>query len=269
MTATELSSLALVIYPIWRAKAAWLWDVALGRVHGRSASSPYIYKPYETFILETMSIDEAYQAVARLHSNAGARVMTIVPENGLCRGEYGAHRELASPFAALTRQLVHEYIRAQAENTFIRITCGEEEASDTSSSEGGTIDYERLLVSGRALDPPTVALLNYFDQVVYSKPTDRAIYPDSDIVEGNVKEWGDFSRTHAELKALLDGIVLCRSSKVCTDGKGPSLGKEFSASHRNPALSHELNQALNSTAFDRTDALRSARNHALEILVTR
>ncbi|OCB85558.1 hypothetical protein A7U60_g7205 [Sanghuangporus baumii] len=218
-TGTELANLALVIYPIWRAKAIGLWDIALARVQGRSASSSYIYKPYETFVLETMSVDEAAQAVLRLYSNAGAHVMTLAPDNGLCRSGYNGHRELASTLAAITRQVVHEHIRAEAERAFVQIASGEQEDC-SSSPEGERIDYDRLLVAGRSLDPPTVALLNYFDQVLHSKATDRDAKAEPDIVEENVKEWGDFSHIHGELKALVDGIVLCRSMRIGTDEKG-------------------------------------------------
>ncbi|KAL5534009.1 hypothetical protein ACEPAG_469 [Sanghuangporus baumii] len=266
-TGTELANLALVIYPIWRAKAIGLWDIALARVQGRSASSSYIYKPYETFILETMSVDEAAQAVLRLYRNAGAHVMTLPPDNGLCRSGYNRHRELASTLAALTRQVVHEHIRTEAERAFVQIAPREQEDC-SSSPEGERIDYDRLLVAGRSLDPPTVALLNYFDQVLYSKVTDRNAKAEQDISEENVKEWGDFSHTHGELKALLDGIVLCRSMKVGTDEEGRTAIEENSASHRSLAQSHELKQLLNSTVFDRTDALRGARRWVLDLLTS-
>ncbi|KAL5495021.1 hypothetical protein ACEPAI_483 [Sanghuangporus weigelae] len=266
-TGTELANLALVIYPIWRAKAIGLWDIALARVQGRSASSSYIYTPYETFIIETMSVDEAAQAVLRLYRNAGAHVMTLTPDNGLRRSGYNGHRELASTLAALTRQVVHERIRTEAERAFVQIASGEQEDC-SSSPEGERIDYDRLLVAGRSLDPPTVALLNYFDQVLDSKATDQDAKAGPDIAEENVEEWGDFSHIHGELKALLDGIVLCRSMRIGTDEEGRSVIGENSTSHRSPAQSHELKQLLNSTVFDRTDALRSARRWVLDLLTS-
>ncbi|KAL5519201.1 hypothetical protein ACEPAH_884 [Sanghuangporus vaninii] len=269
-TGAELANLALVIYPIWRAKAIGLWDIALARVQGRSASSSYIYKPYETFVLETMSVDEAAQAVLRLYRNAGAHVMTIAPDNGLCRSGYNGHRELASTLATITRQVVHEHIRTEAERVFVQIASGEQEDC-SSSPEGERTDYDRFLVAGRSLDPPTVALLNYFDQILHLRATDRDrdAKAEPDIAEENVKEWGDFSHIHGELKALLDGIVLCRSMGIGTDEKGRSVIGENSASHRSPAQSHELKQQLlNSTVFDRTDALRSARRRVLDLLTS-
>ena len=70
---TDITTLALIIRPVWRAKSVSLWNLALKRVRGKDTLSPHMYRQYEKFVLESMSIDEAAQRIESLGRDAVVR----------------------------------------------------------------------------------------------------------------------------------------------------------------------------------------------------
>lgn len=281
-SATEVANVALVLYPVWRARSKKLWLLAVDRVRGKSALSPHIYKTYENFILESMSVAEASSNLLRLDPKAGARsVSSIVCDSQTGESEAVEKREFQSPLALLAKQAVRDYVRSYAEDIFLQVASGRQtDLVDNNGFVGYDREMDRILVAGRSLDTPTVALMDIFDQVcnVNTKRTDMTI--DMAIVKEacyapkgkpSIDAKGD-----AELKSLLYAIALCRrifpiSNDTATGGHSSSIGSIATPptlSSVNTASKHRVLQlCLDSSAFDRSEELREARSCVMDKLI--
>lgn len=283
-SATEVANVALVLYPVWRARSKKLWLLAVDRVRGKSALSPHIYKTYENFILESMSVGEALSNLLRLDPKAGARsVSSIVCDGHAAEPEAVEKREFQSPLALLTKQTVRDYVRGYAEDIFLQVASGRQtELIDNNGFIGYDREMDRILAAGRSLDTPTVALMDMFDQVC-NVSTKRAISDmtiDMAIVKKaccapkgkpSVDAKGD-----AELKSLLYAIALHRrifptSNDTATGGHSSGIGTTTTPptlSSVNTASKHRVLQlCLDSSAFDRSEELRKARSCVMDKLI--
>lgn len=98
----DLATLALIVYPIWRARAAALWVLAAERADDKTHEC----KSYVKLALSAMTVEDA---VERLSTGVFIK-----------EGEY------SSPMEILARGLVLESVRAEAEKVFMRDVLGED-----------------------------------------------------------------------------------------------------------------------------------------------
>ncbi|EJD03719.1 uncharacterized protein FOMMEDRAFT_167049 [Fomitiporia mediterranea MF3/22] len=275
-SATEVASFALVMLPLWRSRALHLWETARARAQGRSSSFSYIYKPFEKFVLESMTVDEAAERISRLDRNAAGRVISVNDMRG-CNGEESKHREYASLMAALARQAVQEHIRTKAERVLLQIISDEREDS-TLSTENDNEEFHRdcLLAVGRSLEPCTRALVEFFDKVCNSELPESDATPDASIKGEESDAWRNISFVQDELRTLLEAIVLYRrifsaQKMELTQDDGPEEDFESDSSAKGlpPQDTSDrlaLKKCLESAAFDRSDALKEARSRLLDVL---
>ncbi|EJD05561.1 uncharacterized protein FOMMEDRAFT_145060 [Fomitiporia mediterranea MF3/22] len=290
----DISTLALVIRPVWHAKSAALWALALSRAQGKDSSSPHVCKAYELHVLEKMTIDEAAVKVAEIdQGEVTTNAVSVHPNTG-STDQGGMFHEPTSPLAVLARHAIRNAVRTHAENVFLR-TVAPDEADYDCGNDNGEIGTEftdseirHLVDAGRSLDTRTVSLVDKFERVC--NPT-SARFTSTALLDSEVFELKTVEATNdledKELHDLLRAIVLYRRIFPSTllrdtECKGPANGASAgisvsltpmlspppSPSRRDGALHLALRRCLDSAAFDRGDALEDARDRVVDLLTS-
>lgn len=257
--------MALVVKPFWSAKAETLWTLAKNSVDKRSgALSGRVCKPFEAYVLEKMTVDDATEKLANLFSDSGR----------VCG--------LSSPLSVLAAQLVRDSVRIQAEKLFISQVLGEDGAesisNDTDDIQKDDFDARKVIEVGRCLDETTTSLVNLLE-VIQSNTCSRIPLSDLYKTTGSSEEHDLFS--------LLYAFILYRRIFPSTDdpSRGTYLSRQCdiqtqrissfipspppSPQPKNTSLHLALRRALDSAAFDRGDALEDARDCIVDMLTMR
>lgn len=264
-----------------------MWSLAVNRMQGISAFNPHKYEAYEKFVLESMTVDEASLRLRRLDSGIAAKSMgSIVTDCGTQDDGFKEmrQRQLSSPVALLAKQAIRDYVRRHAEDAFIQAVSGGQIDHANYSR-----DMNRIVAAGNSLDAPLVALMVIFNQVCDGKGQAMSI---THINTDFVKESLGFpevivdvdTKVDAELKALLYGIalyrhiiteksiashksgIICPSSDVVASLTSPASSSFFESEKTAKTLQNILQLCLSSSAYDRTEGLKSARSRAIDLL---
>ncbi|KAH8116085.1 hypothetical protein DFH11DRAFT_1742472 [Phellopilus nigrolimitatus] len=286
-SAADISTLALIIQSLWRAKSTSLWALALSRAQGKGSLSPHISRTFETFVLENLTVDEAAQKIAKLD------LKTFVPHHtpsslsdSFSESSEGDYRASTSPLAVLASQLIRDNIREQAELVFLQTVSGEMDrepaASDPDSADR---EMRRIVAAGRSLDMHTADLVDLFEQVCNPTPYFAPVAASETALDDETTGEDE----DGELRALLHAVVLyrrifpstllniaaegdgCRSSGIAISSISISLTMPSpppSPSRKNAALHLSLRRCLDSAAFDSGDALEDARDRVVDMLTS-
>ncbi|KAI5121994.1 hypothetical protein M0805_001827 [Coniferiporia weirii] len=217
-SATDISTLALVIRPVWRSKATTMWSLALRRAQGKGSLSPHISRTFEAFVLENMTVDEAAQKIAKMDLNtvARARRASFVAGDASESDEddEGGRREPASPLAVLASGAIRDYVREQVELAFLQTVPGDVDCEPAFGGDADAADrqMQRVVAAGCSLDSQTAELVDLFERVC--NPTSAYFAHPAALGESEVvgTETAVETRGHGdeELRALLRAVVLYR-----------------------------------------------------------
>lgn len=295
-SASDLATLALVVKPFWRTKAVSLWSLALNRAQGKGSLRPQISKAHETFILESMSVDDAVKAIVKLDYANSAQLYqspSIAEDSDSDSGSCDSDDlyDMSSPLAILAIRIVRDYVRNHAERVFLQ-TVSEEvligERTGAGERQENEYDLGRIVSAGRTLDSQTSLLVELFDRIC--NPTSLHLaHPSSmqDVTdpEEELNNACDAEANH--ISALLHAILLYRQIFPSTLLSIPSRGDDDckaaaassisisltpmpspppSPSRRNMALHLLLRSHLYSPAFNRLDELEDARDRVVDSL---
>ncbi|KAL5514220.1 hypothetical protein ACEPAG_2308 [Sanghuangporus baumii] len=286
----DISTLALVIRPIWHAKSASLWSLALSRAQGKVATNLHVCKSYETYVLESMTVDEAAVKIATL-----GRTVPMVSAIEAEEGEGEAEQTLEGPLALLAKQAIRDFIREHSERVFLYSVSGDEEVYSGTPEARDSLEHEicRAVDASRSLDGRTARLADMFERVC--KPSSAPFASDflldsEDLEIESASSSTDSADNDAELCALLRAIVLYRrifpsampnASSLCDSNIGSrsiSSGPDVfapptqipspppSPSRRDAALHLALRRCLDSSAFDSRDILEDGRDRVVDML---
>ncbi|KAL5521740.1 hypothetical protein ACEPAF_2488 [Sanghuangporus sanghuang] len=285
-----ISTLALVIRPIWHAKSASLWSLALSRAQGKVATNLHVCKPYETYVLESMTVDEAGAKIATLGQTM---VMDSAVETD--EGEGQAEQAREDPLALLAKQAIRDFIREHSERVFLYSVSGDEEVYSGTVEARDTLEHEicRTVDASRSLDGRTARLADMFERVCKpsSAPFASEFLLDSEDLEIEAtSSSADSADNDAELCALLRAIVLYRrifpsATPYASSFRDPNIGcrpissgpdafapptqipsPPPSPSRRDAALHLALRRCLDSSAFDSRDIIEDARDRVVDML---
>ena len=233
----DLSTLALLVLPIWRARAAALWTRA---IHAR------VVRPFERAILSTMTIDEASISLAK---ESNVRL---------------------SPLGSLAMRKVRKVVVHLAGRTFVRAVLSADAQlgdSEIINAEKDALEEEErraVVDAGRSLGGSSAELVDLLERVymgMFVRYEDIQPSDDSDIDE---EERG--------VRTLLGAIVLYRglfpSGLPSSFGIPVVLSPPPSPSRRNTGLRAALRVALDGEVFyNGGSELEGARDRAIDMLV--
>ncbi|KAF8491897.1 hypothetical protein F5888DRAFT_1734218 [Russula emetica] len=233
----DLSTLALLVFPIWRARAAALWTRAM---HAR------VVRPFERAVLSTMTIDEASISLAK------------------------ASNIRLSPLGSLAVCKVHKAVVHLAGRTLVRAVLG----ADTQLGESEVYDAEKdareeeerraVVDAGRSMGGSSAELVDLLERVctgMFVRYEDTQRPDDSDIDEEG-----------HDVRTLLGAIVLYRglfpSGLPSSIGIPVVLSPPPSPSRRNTGLRAALRVALDGEVFyNGGPELEEARDRVVDMLV--
>lgn len=295
-SASDLATLALVVKPFWRTKAVSLWSLALNRAQGKGSLRPQISKAHETFILESMSVDDAVKAIVKLdYANSAQSYQSPSTaedsdsDSGSCDSD--DLYETSSPLAILAIRIVRDYVRNHAERVFLQTVSGEVligERTGEGEQQDNEYDLARIVSAGRTLDPQTSLLVELLDRVC--NPTSLHLaHPSSiqDVTDPDEELNNACDAEANHISALLHAILLYRQIFPSTLLSIPSRGDDDckaastssisisltpmpspppTPSRRNMALHLLLRSHLYSPAFNRLDELEDARDRVVDSL---
>jgi len=234
----DLSTLALLVLPIWRARAAALWTRA---IHAR------VVRPFERAILSTMTIDEASISLAK---SSNVRL---------------------SPLGSLAVRNVRKAVVHLAERTFVHAVLGadaqlggDSEVIDAAKDAREEEERRAVVDAGRSMGGASAELVDLLERVcmgMFVRYEDTLPSDDSDIDE---EEHG--------VRTLLGAIVLYRglfpSGLPSSFGIPVVLSPPPSPSRRNTGLRAALRVALDGEVFyDGGSELEEARDRVIDMLV--
>ena len=242
-SAKDVSTLALVIRPVWHAKGSSLWTLARSHAEGKiPTSNLHICKAYERYILKSMTVDEAASMLAGVSrmpvSRTGTSRMAGL-SGDVEESEYDLSNESTGPLAILAKQVIRDAIRTHAERVFLQTVLDEDirEGQDDDNGDSGISEYEMtsIVEAGRSLDEQTTILVDAFEQVCNPTSARFASSSLSDLGESDVKPndalLASSNDVDTELFALLRSILLYRrifpstllgtSSSACPDSVDP------------------------------------------------
>lgn len=233
----DLSTLALLVLPIWRTRAAALWTRAN---HAR------VVRPFERAILSTMTIDEASISLVK------------------------ASNVHLSPLAALAVHKVRKAVVHLAGRTFVRAVLsadaqvGDSEVIDAEKDAREEEERRAVVDAGRSMGGPSAELVDLLERVrmgMFVRYEDIQPPNDSDIDE---EERG--------ARRLLGAIVLYRglfpSGLPSSFGIPVVLSPPPSPSRRNTGLRAALRVALDGEVFyNGGPELEEVRDRVIDMLV--
>lgn len=232
----DLSTLALLVFPIWRTRAIALWTRAM---HAR------VVRPFERAVLCTMTIDEASISLAK------------------------ASNIRLSPLGSLAVCKVHKAVVYLAGRTFVRAVLGadaqlgESEVYDAEKDAREEEERRAVVDAGRSMGGPSTELVDLLERVctgVFVRYEDTQLPDDSDIEE------------ERDVRTLLGAIVQYRG--LFPSGLPNSMGIPVvlspppSPSRRNIGLRAALRVALDGEVFyNGGPELEEARDRVVDMLV--
>ena len=232
----DLSTLALLVFPIWRARAAALWTRAM---------RARVVRPFERAVLSTMTIDEASRSLAK------------------------ASNIRLSPLGSLAVCKVHKAVAHLAGRTLVRAVLGadaqlgESEVYDAEKDAREEEERRAVVDAGRSMGGSSAELVDLLERVctgMFVRYEDTQHPDDSDIDE------------ERDVRTLLGAIVLYRG--LFPSGLPNSMGVPVvlspppSPSRRNTGLRAALRVALDGEVFyNGGPELEEARDRVVDMLV--
>ena len=232
----DLSTLALLVFPIWRARAATLWTRAM---HAR------VVRPFEHAVLSTMTIDEASISLAK------------------------ASNTRLSPLSSLAVCKVYKAFVHFAGRTFVRAVLGtdvqlvESEVYDAEKDAREEEERHAAIDAGRSMGGSCAELVDLLERVcagMFVRYEDTQCSDGSDIEE------------ERDVRTLFGAIVLHRglfpSGLPSSTGIPVVLSPPPSPSRRNAGLRAALRVALDGEVFyNGGPELEEARDRVVDVLV--
>ncbi|KAI0305157.1 hypothetical protein B0F90DRAFT_1701784 [Multifurca ochricompacta] len=234
---SDLSTLALLVFPVWRARAVALWTRA---IHAR------VVRPFERAVIGAMTVEEASTSLTKTYN------VRLTPLGSLAMGN------------------VRKGVSHLAGRAFVRAVLGADSLSPDSEVYDGEKDScedeERRAVvdAGRSMGGRSAELVGLLERVctggfVRYEETKLPNYTDVDEEERSVR-------------VLLDAIVLYRrlfpSTLHGSFGAPVVLSPPPSPSRRNAGLRAALRVALDEEVFyDGGSELEEARDRVIDMLV--
>ena len=233
----DLSTIALLVFPIWRARAAALWTRAM---HAR------VVRPFERAVLSTMTIDEASISLAK------------------------ASNIRLSPLGSLAVCNVHKAVVHLAGRTFVRAVLGadaqlgESEVYDAEKDAREEEERRSVVDAGRSMGGSCSELVDLLERIctgMFVRYEDTRRPDDSDIDE-----------EERDVRTLLGAIVQYRglfpSGLASSMGTPVVLSPPPSPSRRNTGLRAALRVALDGEVFyNGGPELEEARDRVVDMLV--
>lgn len=255
---SDLSTLALIILPVSRTKAAELWS---------RARNQEVLRPYEKIVLSNMSVEDAAEWLSRWHQ------WHDTERKGRC-----AACEKRTPLGVLAAIMTRERLRKHAAAMFVRtvVPSGSRvEMDDGYSRDSGDCasvydpeqedrdDHERreTIEAGKSIGGRTAELAIFLERI-----WDTGFVAHEDILphsgphqseeEFECEDGHDLARSdEAEIRTLLSATLIYRrifpsSFPSCATAVSVILSPPPSPSRKNLALHVSLRAALASSAFD-------------------
>ncbi|GBE89091.1 hypothetical protein BKA93DRAFT_735272 [Sparassis latifolia] len=287
-SATDLSTLALIMRPVSHSKAAALWE---------SAREREIVRADERLALESMSVDDAAEWLEKW------RLWHVSERKGRC-----AACEKRTPLGILAAILIRERLRKHAAALFVRTVVREGRCPAEERDCDGDGEYEYVydaekdaseeqerretISAGKSIGGRTAELAMSLERIWNTgfcsqdllPPHRPHAYEDADADEDCEDEQDLASTDEAEVRALLSATIAYRrifpsSIPACSTGVPFVLSPPPSPSQRNAALHMALRTALGSPAFEFGGgrladeqlgaALEDARDRVVDMLVER
>ena len=238
----DLSTLALLIFPIWRARASALWTRA---IHAR------VVRPFERAVLSTMTIDEASISLAK------ASNVRLSPLGSLAVcNVYRAVVHLAG------RAFVRAVLDADAQLSDSEVYDAEKDTREDCREE----ERRAVVNAGRSMGGFSAELVDLLERIctgMFVRYEDTQPSDDSDTDE-----------EERDIRTLLGAIVLYRGLFPSGLGLTSSVGLPVvlspppSPSRRNTGLRAALRVALDGEVFyNGGPDLEEARDRVIDMLV--
>jgi len=234
---SDLCTLALLVFPIWRARAAALWTRA---IHAR------VVRPFERAVISAMTVEEAYVDLAE------------------------ASDIRLSPLGSLAVRHVRRAVANLAGRTFVRAVfgtdaqLGDAEVYDAEKDAREEEERHAVVDAGRSMGGPSAELVDLLERIcsgIFVRYEETQPSDDSDVEED---EHG--------ARMLLGAIVLYRG--LFPSGLPGSMGMPVvlspppSPSRRNVGLRAALRVALDGEVFYSDGSeLEEARDRVIDMLV--
>lgn len=273
-----------MIQPVSHTKAESLWTLAGERAcsdgtSGNSSpgpgalySTPHVARAYETYVLQTMTVEDA------------ARIIAEGLDTTWEDTDEGDFKQ-AGPLALLARHSIRAAVRKHAEAAFLRES-GEAPIYINPDAPSEKDDMQRITVAALALDSRIAKLAGTCERVC-------SLGLDANLIEEDIEEETTIDK---ELYALLAAVSLSRtlnlfpgssSSSASTAphaGKAPLAPPPTAASFSSVDISREkeqdavsmnvrraqslaLRRTLASGAFERSGTLEEARDRVVDALL--
>jgi hypothetical protein len=233
----DSSTLALLVFPIWRSRAAALWARAI---------RARVVRPFERAVLSTMTIDEASISLAK------------------------ASDVRLSPLSSLAVRNVRKVVVHLAGQTFVRAVLGadaqlgDSEGYDAEKDAREEDERRAVIDAGRSMGGPSAELVDLLGRIctgMFVRYEDTQPLDDSDI-DGEERD----------VRTLLGAIILYRglfpSGLPSSMGIPVVLSPPPSPSRRNTGLRAALRVALDGEVFyNGGPDLEEARDRVIDMLV--
>jgi hypothetical protein len=234
---SDLSTLALLVFPVWRARATTLWARAN---HAR------VVRPFERAVIGAMTLEEAFTSLAK------TRNVRLTPLN------------------SLAVRNVRKAVAHVAARTFVDAVLGPDvqladtEVYDTGKDAREEVERRAVVDAGRSLGGRSTELVDLLERVCNGAFVRYEEIEHSDDSDANDEERG--------VRILLSAIVLYRrlfpSALPGSSGVSVVLSPPPSPSRRNAGLRAALRVALDSEVFYSGGLeLEEARDRVIDTLV--
>jgi hypothetical protein len=229
----DLSTLALLVFPIWRARAVVLWTRA---IHVRDV------RPFERAVLSAMTVEEASISLAK------------------------ASNVHLSPLGSLVEHNVRKAVAHLAGRTFVRAVLGADSQLDSKvydKQKEAHEEWRAIVDAGRSMGGRSAELVDLLECICTGM---FVRYEDTQTPEDSVDE------EERSVRMLLGAIVLYRglfpSGLPGSSGVPVVLSPPPSPSRRNAGLRTALRVALDGEVFYHGGPeLEEARDRAIDMLV--
>ncbi|KAH8998089.1 hypothetical protein EDB92DRAFT_1326360 [Lactarius akahatsu] len=233
----DLSTLALLVFPVWRARATVLWTRAN---HAR------LVRPFERAVIGAMTVEEASASLAK---TCNVRL---------------------SPLSSLAVRNVRKAVAHVAARTFVDavlgpdVQSGDIEVCDTEKDAREEVERRAVIDAGRSLGGRNAELVDLLERINNGAFVRYEEIDHSDDSDADDEERG--------VRMLLSAIVLYRrlfpSALPGSSGVSVVLSPPPSPSRRNAGLRAALRVALDAEVFyGGGSELEEARDHVIDTLV--
>lgn len=233
----DLSTLALLVFPVWRARATALWTRAN---HAR------LVRPFERAVIGAMTVEEASASLAK---TCNVRL---------------------SPLSSLAVRNVRKAVAHVAARTFVDavlgpdVQSGDTDVCDTEKDAREEVERRAVIDAGRSLGGRSAELVDLLERIYNGAFVRHEEIDHSDDSDADDEERG--------VRMLLSAIVLYRrlfpSALPGSSGVSVVLSPPPSPSRRNAGLRAALRVALDAEVFyGGGSELEEARDHVIDTLV--